>query len=654
MASDSDNTRFKRPIQSVRRSYMASQYPIWFNNNRLRASDITRLRAEVSSFGYKPLISILMPVFNPEQEWLKRALDSVLAQVYPHWELCVCDDGSDERHVRRILSGYSRLDDRIKISHQERNIGISEASNVALSQATGEFVVLLDHDDQLTPDALLEVVKFLQEHPEADFIYSDEDRLDETGAPLVPHFKPDWSPDLLMSYNYITHLAACRRQLVEDIGGFRKGFEGSQDYDLFLRLAENTGEIHHIPKILYHWWRVPGSTGSKAHPHERSRKALSDVLERQGIKGTVEDSIRRNRFKVSREISGNPKISIVIPTKDNVNLLKRCVESIEQETTYGNYEILIVDNDSSHSETVSYLGSTSHRVLPFREEFNYSRINNFAVSHAEGEYILFLNDDTEVVSPGWLEEMLQQAQRPEVGAVGAKLLYPDGRIQHAGVLVGVGSAWIPGVATHSHLFHSAKSAGYFDAVEVIRNYSAVTAACMMVRKSTFDEVGGFDEENLPVLFNDVDLCLRIRQLGYLVVYTPYAEIHHHESASRGHFNPSPVEFLYMRERWGEVLDNDPYYNSNLSFGSGDFDLRVDRLRPRALSTGEHSQEKAEELLDHPHLMSPAETRQYYEARQAYARYIRRTGLITLSREQMEGPAPPDDFYRKLRIKGPQE
>lgn len=651
MANDSDNKRFKRPIQGTRRTYIASQYPIWIKNNRLRASEITRLRHAASRLDYNPLISVLVPVYNPEREWLKRALDSVLAQVYPHWELCICDDGSTARHVRRVLSGYERLDDRIKVSYQERNGGISAASNVALSAASGEFVVLLDHDDQLTPDALFEVVKLLQERPETDFVYSDEDIVDEVGKPIMPHFKPDWSPDLLTSYNYITHLAACRRQLVEDVGGFREGFEGSQDYDLFLRLSEKTDKIHHIPKILYHWWRVPGSDGSKAHPHERSRKALSDALERRGIAGTIEDGIHRHRFNVSREIVDNPKISIIVPTKNNVALLKRCVESIEKESTYGNYEVLIVDNDSSDPDTLKYLNATSHRVLPFREEFNYSRINNFAVSHAGGEYVLFLNDDTEVVSPGWLEAMLQHAQRPEVGAVGAKLLYPDGRVQHAGVLVGVGSSWIPGVATHSHLFHAAESRGYFDAVEVIRNYSAVTAACMMVRKATFDEIGGFDEENLPVLFNDVDLCLRIRQLGYLVVYTPLAELYHHESASRGHFSQSPAEFMYMRERWGEILDNDPYYNPNLSLGSGDFDLRADGLRPRVLRTRDHERDDAEDSANHPFNMSNPEAREHSENRQADARNTRRAGLITLSREQMEGPALPDDFYRKLRLGG---
>ena len=623
----------KKPLRSkrtapriVHNSYVAKQYPAWAENNRLRSSDMTRMREAVPDFGYRPLMSILLPAYNSEQEWLERALDSVLSQVYPHWELCVCDDGSTRGHVREILSLYERLDGRIKVSYQERNAGISGASNEALSMAGGEFVVLLDHDDELTPDALFEVVKLLQEHPDADLVYSDEDIVDEAGYPLTPHFKPDWSPDLLMSYNYITHLGVCRRTLVEEVGGFREGFEGSQDYDLFLRLTEKTGKIHHIPKILYHWWRVTGSSGSYSYPHERSHQALVEALTRRGISGSVEKGARHlHRFRIEREIEGEPKVSIIIPTRDNVSLLRDCVRSAEHYAGYRNYEILIVDNNSADPETVEYLSSSPHRVIRFEEEFNYARINNFAVSHAEGEYVLFLNDDTEVITGGWLKEMLGHAQRPEVGAVGARLLFFDGRVQHAGVLVGGGSMWMPGVATHSHLHYPSHSPGYFDAATVTRNYSAVTAACMMLRRSVFEEVGGFDEKNLPVLFNDVDLCLRIRELDYLIVYTPYAQLYHHESASRGHFSGGSGEFLYMRERWGKVLDNDPYYNPNFALYGGDFNLRADALRPRVLK--EDEKEDGLDLPAHPLTMSRDDFQVYNREQERNARNSRNITLV---------------------------
>jgi GT2 family glycosyltransferase len=645
VASGRDRPKRDRPkrrgdfeLQTVHRSHAGSQYPTWVKNNRLRASDLARLRDEASGFGHKPLISVLLPAYNSKVGWLERALDSVLSQVYPNWELCVCDDGSGEGRVRRVLSAYERLDPRVKVRYGGENGGISAASNAALSMATGEFVALLDHDDELTPDALFEVVRLLQEHPDADFVYSDEDLLDEAGEPLVPHFKPDWSPDLLMSYNYITHLAVCRRTLVEEIGGFREGFEGSQDYDLFLRLAEKTDRIHHVPKVLYHWWRVEGSTGTNSsYTHERSLRALEDALERRGIAGSVEEGIHLNRFRVRYEVPDAPGVTVVIPTRDNVALLRKCIESIEQKTAYESYEILIVDNDSADPATVEYLASTPHRVLPFREEFNYARINNFAVSHASGEYVLLLNDDTEAVSDGWLEAMLEHARRPEVGAVGARLLYPDGRVQHAGVLVGVGSPWVSGVATHSHLYYPGRAPGYFDAAKVVRNYSAVTAACMMLRKSVFEEIGGFDEENLAVLFNDVDLCLRIREKGYRIVYTPYAELYHKESASRGHFSFNAAEFLYMRERWGEVLDHDPYYNPNFALDNGDFNLRADMLRPRALR--ERGREAAFEPREHPLEMAPADAQRYNEAQYAAARDSRRISLAPIpDREDHRSPA----------------
>lgn len=567
------------------------QYPAWLRNNRLRASDMKRLRAEQARFGYRPLVSVVLPVYDPEERWLELALDSVLSQVYPRWELCVCDDASTREHVREVLARYERLDDRIKVRHLEQNRGISGASNEALSLAAGEFVTLLDHDDELEPDALFEVVRLLQEHPEADLIYTDEDKMDEEGNRSAPHFKPGWSPDLLLCHNYITHLSVFRESILTEIGGFREGTEGSQDYDLILRFTERTDDIHHIHKVLYHWRMVEGSTAlsseGKGYTHERSRRVLAEALQRRGLKGSVEDGHGRNFFRVKLDIDGFPKVSIVIPTRDNLSLLKNCIESIERLTSYRNYEILIVDNDSTDPQTLKYLSSTPHQVLRYEGEFSHSGANNLAASRAGGEYLLFLNDDTEVISGEWLEAMLRHAQRPDVGAVGAKLLYSNDRIQHAGLFTGVGGPWNPGVAAHSHQYYPAGSTGYVGALKTTRNYNAVTGACMMVRRAVFEETGGFDEQDLPIAFNDVDLCLRLRTRGHLVVYTPYARLYHHEAASRGYgSNPASAQAAeYVKRRWDGVLDDDPYYNRNFSRGGGDFYLRADALRPRILRAG---------------------------------------------------------------------
>jgi glycosyltransferase involved in cell wall biosynthesis len=476
-------------------------------NNRPRAGDLVRLRDEASDFEYKPLVSILLPLLD-QAECLKGGLDSVLSQVYPAWELCVCADGSTAGHAREVLDLYERLDKRIKVTYLEAGTSVCGSLNAALSVARGEFVGRLDGGDELASDALFEVVKLLQEYPEADLVYSDEDEVDEEGNRSNPYFKPGWSPELLLCTNYVSHLSIYRRSLLEEIGGYREGFDGCQDYDLVLRATERTDEVHHAPQVLYHRRAgLPALQGvEKGELRDRTRRALSEALERRGLEGSVENGYLPDHFRARPKIRGEPKVSIIIPTRDNVSFLRRCIENIERLTTYRNYELLIVDNNSRDRATVEYLASIPYRVIPFREAFNYSRINNFAVSRAEGEYILLLNDDTEVNSGGWIEAMLEHAQRPEVGAVGAKLLYPDGRIQHAGVIVGVGNPWEPGVAMPSHQFYSSDSPGYAGALMVTTNYSAVTAACMLFRKALFNELGGMEEENLPVQFNDVDLC----------------------------------------------------------------------------------------------------------------------------------------------------
>jgi GT2 family glycosyltransferase len=470
-----------------------------------------------------------------------------------------------------MLESWTRADSRIKVIVSSGNSGISAATNQALRLATGEFIGLLDHDDELSPAALYEVVKLLQEHPEADVIYSDEDKLERDGRRSDPFFKPAWSPEYLYSLNYVCHFGVYRKQHVEEVGGLRTEFNGSQDYDLLLRVAERTQRIFHIPEVLYHWRKTLGSTALAAQAKNYStaagQRAITEHLQRLGVAATVVEGDAPNRYRVRPAIVGDPLVSIIIPTRDGVEVLERCIRSIEKKTDYPNYEILIVDNGSSKPETLKYFAALRHRVLRLDEPFNYSRLNNFGAQHAKGDFLLLLNNDTEVISPQWMRAMLELCHLPGVGLVGAKLRYPDGRIQHAGVVLG-----IKGVAGHSHKYFPNHSRGYFDALACIRNYSAVTAACMMVRQQAYAAVGGFDEE-LKVAFNDVDFCLRVRQKGYRIAFTPYAELFHHESATRG-FDLDPREIEFMKRRWKDALLNDPYYNRNLTLDAENFGLRV--------------------------------------------------------------------------------
>ena len=558
-------------LVGVRRHVSTGQdlYKQWIAIVEPPRLDVNRLRAETQSFTYRPLISILMPVYNPSVEHLRKAIESVKAQVYDNWELCICDDASTSPEVRLELETADSNDSRIKVRFNDRNVGISQTSNYALEMASGEFVGLLDHDDELAVHALHENVALLQHHPEADLIYSDEDKLDAEGQRVDPFFKPDWSPEYMLSCMYTCHFGMYRAALLKSIGGFRRGFEGSQDYDLVLRLSEKSKAIFHIPQMLYHWRMSAGSTAAfasaKDYTTERGWRALQEHLERRGLNGTVEKMQLPNRYRVRPAIKGEPLVSIIIPTKDGVPLLKRCLQSIESKTEYKNYEVLIVDNNSEKPETAQYLATLKHRVIPFPEPFNYSRINNHAAEQAKGDYLLLLNNDTEVISPGWITAMLEFAQLDDVGAVGAKLYYPNNHIQHAGVVLG-----ICGGAGHSHKYYPRSSRGYFDSLACIRNYSAVTAACIMVRRQVYEEVGGFDEQ-FRVAFNDVDFCLRIRQKGYRIVWTPFAELYHYESASRG-LHMDLDELSLLQERWSSLLRNDPYYNPNLTLDSENYTL----------------------------------------------------------------------------------
>jgi GT2 family glycosyltransferase len=550
-----------------------SQYAKWVLQHELTPAEMERMRAEMASFAYTPLISILIPVFNTDEVWLCRAIESVRAQIYGNWEICIVNDGSTKVHVKNILDASAVSDPKIKVKHLPATVGIAGASSESLAMAEGEFVALLDHDDEITPDALWEIVSRLNRDPRLDLLYSDEDKLSPGGSRVDAFFKPDWSPDLLLSMNYIAHFCVFRRTLLKSVGGFRPGYEGAQDYDLLLRFSERTERIAHIPKVLYHWRMIRGSTAefaaAKPTALESARRAVEDALQRRGRQGAVQ-VLSAGRYIVRYKIDHSALTSIIIPTRDQRVLLQRCLTSIEEKTSHRPYEIIIVDNNSADPETLAYLDAVSskYRVLRYPHPFNFSAIINFGASHANGDYLVFLNDDTEVIAADWLAAMVEQAQRPEVGAVGSKLLYPDKTIQHAGVVVGFfGGA--------GHAFRNLPDNGtiYFGLADVVRNCSAVTAACMMVRRELFQDVGGFDE-NLTVVYNDVDFCLRVRKEGYLILYTPLAVLAHLESASRGRLRPSKEEDLFYR-RWRELIDRgDPYYNPNLSLTREDWSLRV--------------------------------------------------------------------------------
>lgn len=550
-----------------------AQYRVWLQQNQLTSLEIARMKAIAKTFSYTPRISIVTPVYNTDEAWLRKAIESVRAQIYPHWELCLVNDASTKPHVGPILDEYASTDSRARVKHLPDNEGIVGASTHALSLATGEFIGLLDHDDELSPDALFEVVKRLNEDPTLDLLYSDEDKLELDGRRVEPFFKPEWSPDLLLSMNYISHFSVLRRSLLTEIGGFRAGFDGSQDYDLLLRLTERTHRVAHIPKILYHWRKTPASaatsTASKPFAYEAGRRAIEETLHRRGYEGLVE-SPSPGLYAVRYRLRHTPLVSIIIPTRDRWQLLQQCLQSVQEKTGYTPYEIIVLDNNSTDPETLEYLDRISNTWQVYRrpEPFNFSTINNFGASKAMGDYLLFLNNDTQVIRSDWLTAMVEQGQRPEVGAVGAKLLYPDGRIQHAGVILGIGS-----VANHAFRYRPANSGSYYGFAEVVRNCSAVTAACMLMRRRVFLEVGGFDER-LRVAFNDVDLCLRLRQQGYLVVYTPYALLYHHESATRGRLHP-PEDEERAWKLWGDLIrQGDPYYNPNLTVSREDWSLRL--------------------------------------------------------------------------------
>lgn len=563
--------------------YLKFAYLIWILKNEINEKQLKNQKSY--KFILNPKINIVVPVWNTPKQFLTDMLESVLSQTYHNWELCIADGASTKKHVKKILDNYVKKDSRIKVKYLSQNKGIAGNSNEALSLATGDYVALLDHDDLLAPFALFEVVKAINENPDADFIYSDEDKISEDGTKRRdPHFKPDFAPDTLRSYNYIGHLSVIKKSLLDEVGWFKECFDGSQDYDLILRATEKAKKIVHIPKILYHQRMHKNSTdknlNSKLYTYEAAKRALKDHLDRMGLKGHVRDGLFAGSYKIDYAIDYDYKVSIIIPNKDHKEDLERCINSILAKSTYKNYEILIVENNSAEEETFKYYEHLQNNhdnifVLEWENAFNYSAVNNFAAKHAKGEILLFLNNDTEVISKNWLEEMIQYAQRKDVGAVGAKLYYPDDTIQHGGVILGIG-----GVADHAFRYMNKDSDGYFGRLKIVQNLSAVTGACLMMRKEVFNEIDGFDE-GYPLAVSDVDICLKVIEKGYLVVWTPYVELYHHELKTRGYDDTKEKQERFNKEielfksKWGNYLEKgDSYYNPNLTLGKYDFSIKL--------------------------------------------------------------------------------
>jgi GT2 family glycosyltransferase len=546
-------------------------YEKWMARRRLNDADRAGQRAWAAGLANPPRISVLMPTFNTPEQFLRLAIESVLRQTYPHWELCIADDGSDQPHVQAVLEEYAAQDHRIKLAPPGRHGGIAAASNAALALASGDYVALLDHDDELAEHAFVRMAKAIVADRHADMLYSDEDKLQMDGKRLRPFFKPDWSPEFFLGCMYTCHLGVYRTKLVREIGGFRPEFDGAQDYDLVLRLVERTERIVHVPDVLYHWRVVPNSTAAgvaaKPHAHAAGLKALREHLHRTGRAGRTEVGPSAGLNWVRFDVVGQPTVSIIIPSlcqsaADNKPaMIERCVASIRRITGYRRFEIIVADRNTMSPAVETNLARAGVKRVSYDEPFNWSRVNNLAARHATGEHLLFLNDDTEAVEPEWLAALLEFSQQPAIGIVGAKLAFPDGGLQHVGVTLPGGK---PG---HPFYGYPAKHPGYYCRSHLPHNCAAVTGACLMTRRDVFEKAGGFDE-SFPLNYNDIDYCLRVRQLGYRVVFTPHARLVHHESVTKA--GVFAEELDAFRERWGDVVD--PYYNPNLNPDT--FDYRI--------------------------------------------------------------------------------
>lgn len=556
-------------------------YGPWFEKHKPSAEELERQRKK--KWKNPPLISVAVPAYRTPPGFLEQMILSVKEQTYPHWELCIVNASRGEDGMEQVLGRYAGGDERIRVKNLEENRGIAGNTNEALEMARGEFVGLLDHDDLLAPQALFRIAEALTADPQADAVYTDEDKVTtDLSEHFQPHFKPDFNLDLLRSNNYITHFFVVRTRLAREAGGFRREFDGAQDYDFIFRCTEEAKKVLHVPEVLYHWRTHKASTAdnpaSKMYAFEAGKRAIEAHLARCGQEGTV--SLRKDLgfYRVEYPVQGEPLVSILIPNRDQKETLEKCLNSIWEKSTYNNYEILIVENNSSSPEIFDYYREIEKRpgvrILTWKEGFNYSAINNFGEKSAAGDYLLFLNNDVEVINPRWIEELLGNCQRKEVGIVGAKLYYPDDTIQHAGTVIGIG-----GIAGHAFLNMPRSRTGYLHKASLQMDLSAVTAACMMMKRQVFKQLGGF-EERLSVAFNDVDLCLRTVQAGYLVVYNPEVELYHYESKSRGAEDSEEKvrrfqeEIEFMRCRWMDLLKKgDPYYNRNLTLSKWNYSLR---------------------------------------------------------------------------------
>ena len=559
-------------------------YQKWITRHLPGKAELEKQRR--TKLKYSPKISIVVPLYKTPEKYLRRLVESVQEQTYSNWELCLSDGSGADSPVAGILKQLAASDKRIKVIPHDSALQISENTNSAIEAATGDFIAFADHDDELTPHALFECVKALNDHPGTLVVYSDEDKMSMDGHKFFqPHFKPDYNPDLLCTVNYICHLFVVSRKVIDQVGMLRKEFDGAQDYDFIFRCVEavKDEEIYHVPKILYHWRCHEDSTAenpeSKTYAFEAGRRAVQEHYNRTGIQAKVLDGEFLGLYRTEFIRDHDPLVSIIIPNKDHIDDLKRCMDSIDQKSTYQNYEYVIVENNSTDPATFEYykkLEAENEKVhvVYWDGVFNYSAINNYGASFARGEYFLLLNNDTEIINPNCLEELLGYCMRSDVGAVGARLYYEDDTIQHAGVVIGFG-----GIAGHCFVLQPRGTTGYCHRIICAQDYSAVTAACMMVKRTAFEEVGGLSEE-LQVAFNDIDFCMKLRKAGYLIVYNPYAELYHYESKSRGlEDTPEKVarfnrEISVFEKRWPDILRNgDPYYNPNLTLKSQDFSLK---------------------------------------------------------------------------------
>ena len=576
---------FAKKLVKKAEDYKNRPYPYtkWYPEHMALESELEQQRK--TTFAYAPLISIVIPLYNTPVPYLKELMDSVQSQTYQNFQLCLADGSDNSRTGDYIRENYG-TDKRIQYKLLENNAGISENTNEAIKMATGEFIMFSDHDDTLAPNALFEIVKEMNEHPGTDVVYTDEDKVTMDGKRYFdPHFKPDFNLDMLRCNNYICHIFVVKREILEQVGMLRKEFDGAQDFDFILRCCEKAENIRHVAKILYHWRNHPASTAgnpeSKMYAYEAGRNAVQAHYDRIGMKAEVSMTEQWGRYRTKLFVEGEPLVTIIIPNKDHKKELKTCVDSLFEKTSYQNFEILIIENNSTGKEIFAYYKEleAAHenvRVLTWEKEFNYSAINNFGAEHARGEYLLLLNNDIEVKTENWMEEMLSYCQREDVGIVGAKLLFPNEKIQHAGVILGMGPS-----GTAGHLFYNfpGDQFVYAGRSQTTQDLSAVTAACMMVKKELYQKVGGMDEA-FQVAFNDIDFCLRVRETGKLVVFQAYAELYHHESLTRGYETSQKnkkrfkEEIKLFKTRWKDILEaGDPYYNPNLTLRRSDCTLR---------------------------------------------------------------------------------